>query len=222
MKISNRLKLIASFVDDNSYVIDVGCDHALLSIFLVKNKTDVKVIASDVNKGPLEGAKKNIQEYNLEDKIEVKLGDGIATINENVDTIVISGLGGETIIEILKDDINRLNNIKTIILSPHSDIYQVRKEVVKIGFKIEDELFTYDQNKPYVVIKFVKGKENYSDDELFFGPIILKNKNEFFYKYYQELKNKNKQVLNKIPNDNIEIRNKIEKEIERLDKVLNV
>ncbi|MBQ7104852.1 MAG: SAM-dependent methyltransferase [Bacilli bacterium] len=221
MKISNRLKLIASFVDDNSYVIDVGCDHALLDIFLVNNKKNIKTIASDVNKGPLESAKKNIQDYNLESKIEIKLGDGISTINDKVDTIVISGLGGETIIEILKEDQSLLKNVKTIILSPHSDIYQVRKEVVNLGFKIIDEIFTYDQNKPYVVIKFSKGQANYTDDELYFGPIILKNKNEYFYKYYKELINKNKEVLKKVPNQNINLKNKIEKEIERLDKIIN-
>ena len=136
MKISNRLKLVASFVDDNSYVIDVGCDHALLDIFLVQNKNNIKTVASDVNEGPLEGARKNISLYNLEDKIEIKLGDGIRTINEETDTIIISGLGGETIIDILKEDISRLKNIKTIILSPHSDIYKVRKEVTSLGFKI--------------------------------------------------------------------------------------
>lgn len=218
MKISNRLKLVASFVDDNSYVIDVGCDHALLSIFLVQNKNNIKVIASDVNKGPLEGARKNISLYNLEDKIEIKLGDGIRTINEDTDTIIISGLGGETIIDILKEDVSRLNNIKTLILSPHSDIYEVRKEVTSLGFKISNEIFTYDQNKPYTIIKFIKGKESYTDDELFFGPIILKNKNEYFYRYYQELNNKNKKILETIPKENMDIRNKLIKEIERLDR----
>ena len=222
MKISNRLKLIASFVDDNSYVIDVGCDHALMDIFLVQNKNNVKAVASDVNEGPLEGARKNIQTYNLEDKIEVKLGDGISTINDEIDTIVISGLGGETIVDILKEDITKLKNIKTMILSPHSDSYIVRKEITKLGFKIENEIFTCDQNKSYVIIKFVKGKSNYTEDELFFGPIILKNKNDYFINYYQELNNKNKKVLENIPKDNIEVRNKLEKDIERLDKVLNV
>ena len=220
MKISNRLKLIASFVDDNSYVIDVGCDHALLDIFLVQNKLNVKTIASDVNKGPLDSAKKNIQDYKLEDKIEVKLGDGIRTINDLVDTIVISGLGGETIIDILKEDISRLKNVKTLILSPHSDIYQVRKEVTNLGYKIVDELFIYDQKKPYVIIKFIKGKEKYSDDEMFFGPIILKEKNASFYKYYQDLIIKNKEVLKKIPNDNM-IKEKLEREIEKIENILN-
>lgn len=220
MKISNRLKQIASFVDDNSYVIDVGCDHALLDIFLVQNKNNIKTIASDVNKGPLESAKRNIQEYNLEDKIEIKLGDGIRTINDQVDTIVISGLGGETIIDILKEDITRLKNVKTLILSPHSDIYQVRKEVTNLGYKIVNELFIYDQKKPYVIIKFVKGEEIYSDDELFFGPFILKEKNDSFYRYYQALLLKNKEVLNKIPNDN-ETKETLKKEINRIENILN-
>ncbi len=218
MKISNRLKLVASFVDDNSHVIDVGCDHALLSIFLVKTKNNVKVIASDVNEGPLEGARKNIKLYNLEDKIEIKLGDGIKTINEDTDTIIISGLGGETIIDILKDDLTRLKNIKTIILSPHSAVYETRKELTSLGYKIVDEIFTYDQNKPYNIIKFIKGQETYTDDELYFGPIILKNKNEYFYKYYNDLNNKNKKILETIPKENESIRNKIIKEIERLDR----
>lgn len=220
MKISNRLKLIASFVDDNTNIIDVGCDHALLDIFLVQNKNNVKVIASDIRKGPLEGAKKNIKYYQIEDKIEVKLGDGISTISVETDTIVISGLGGETIVDILKKDKEKLSNIQTIITSPHSDMYLVRKEIIKLGFKIKDEIFIYDQEKPYVVIKFIRGNESYSDEELYFGPIILKNKNEYFYKYYQTLREKDKLLLEKVPNQ--EIREKLLKEIERLDKILKV
>lgn len=221
MNISSRLKLIASFVDDNSNIIDVGCDHALLDIFLALTKKNVKIIASDINKGPLESAKKNIETYNLEDKIEIKLGDGISTICNETDTIIISGLGGETIIDILKEKEN-LKNIKTIILSPHSAIYEVRKYLTNNNFKIENEIFTYDQKKPYVIIKFIKGQEQYTDDELFFGPNILKNKNEYFYKYYQELNIKNKKLLESIPIENLEIRQKLEKEIQRLDKILKV
>ena len=105
-------------------------------------------------------------------------------------------------------------------MSPHSDIYQVRKEVTNLGYKIVDELFIYDQKKPYVIIKFVKGKEKYSDDELFFGPIILKEKNDSFYRYYHEIIKKNKEVLEKVPNDNI-IKKSIEKEIKKIESVLN-
>lgn len=222
MKISNRLKLIASFVDDDSNIIDVGCDHALLDIYLVQTKKNINAIASDINQGPLESAKKNIENYNLETKIKVKLGDGINTIDETTDTIVISGLGGETIIEILTSSPNKLKNIKTIIVSPHSAIYEVRTTITNLGFKIENEVITYDQNKPYIIIKFKKGQSKYTEEELFFGPILLKNKTEYFYKYYQELNNTNKKLLKTIPSTNEEIIKKLQEEIKRLDKILKV
>ena len=121
-------------------------------------------------------------------------------------------------IDILKKDVSLLQNVKTIILSPHSAVYETRKEITSLGYKIVDEIFTYDQNKPYNIIKFIKGQEKYTEDELYFGPIILKNKNEYFYKYYNDLKNKETKILETIPKENIDIRNKIIKEIERLDR----
>ena len=97
MKINKRLLAITNYVNDNSNVIDVGCDHALLAIYLVKNKKNVFCIASDINEGPLNQAKKNIKKYNLEDKIEIKLGDGVQLIDKKTDTVIISGMGGNTI-----------------------------------------------------------------------------------------------------------------------------
>ena len=106
-----------------------------------------------------------------------------------------------------------------MILSPHSDLYNVRKEITKLGYKIEKEIIMYDQKKPYIVIKFVKGNETYSDDELFFGPILLKDKNESFYKFYQQLNEKNKDVLKKIPNDNA-IKLELELMIKKIDNII--
>ena len=80
MKISKRLKEIADLVDNGSNIIDVGCDHALLDIYLANNKDNIKVIASDNKKGPLEQARKNISSFNLENKIKFKYGDGLDPI----------------------------------------------------------------------------------------------------------------------------------------------
>ena len=77
VNISNRLKSIGDFVNDNSNVIDVGCDHALLSIYLYLNKKNINIIASDINSKPLEEARKNIKKYKLDDKIETRLSDGL-------------------------------------------------------------------------------------------------------------------------------------------------
>lgn len=222
MKISNRLKTIASFVEDDSYVFDVGCDHALLDIFLVQNKKNIKVVASDINPNPLKFAENNIALYGVSDKVQISLGNGLTNIPSNVDTIIISGLGGLTINDVFKRDIDKLVNIKTIILSPHSDIYSVRKYVTSIGYKIVDEILLQDQKKIYTVIKFNKGQASYTEDELLFGPSILQNKTPLFYQYYQSLLQKNKKIIKKIPKTNKKLHEELENINKRLDEVLKV
>lgn len=222
MKISNRLKTIASFVEDDSYVFDVGCDHALLDIFLVQNKKNIKVVASDINPNPLKFAENNIALYGVSDKVQISLGNGLTNIPSNVDTIIISGLGGLTINDVFKRDIDKLVNIKTIILSPHSDIYSVRKYVTSIGYKIVDEILLQDQKKIYTVIKFNKGQASYTEDELLFGPSILQNKTPLFYQYYQSLLQKNKKIIKKIPKTNKKLHQELENINKRLDEVLKV
>ena len=100
VKINKRLETVASFIEENSKIIDVGCDHALLDIYVVNKYKNVTAIASDNKEGPLEGAKENVKKYHLEEKIKLKLGNGIETIEEDVDTIIISGMGGLNMIGI--------------------------------------------------------------------------------------------------------------------------
>lgn len=222
MKISNRLKLIASLVPDDANVLDVGCDHALLDIFLVTHKKNIRAIASDINSGPLKRAIDNVKFYKVDHAIDVKQGDGIVNITAEVDTIIISGLGGNTIIDILKKDLDKLKNVKTLVISPHGEEEKVRRFITSIGYEIADEIFTCDQNKAYVIIKFVRGNKKYTDLEMRYGPIILKNKNEYFYKYYSECRANLKELLKEIPKDKKNIYDDIEEEIERLDKILKV
>ena len=136
--ISKRLKKIASFVSDNSNVLDVGCDHALLDIYLAKNK-NATCIASDINEKPLQAALKNIKLYNLEDKIKVSLADGVEYITDDIDTVVISGLGSNTIIDIINKDFDKLKNVKHFIISSNNDYYYLRKCMNDLGFIINME-----------------------------------------------------------------------------------
>ena len=117
INLSKRLKTVADLVlsKESNKIIDVGCDHALLDIYLIQNNENLKVVASDNKKAPLENARKNIEKYSFLNKIELKLEDGINNIDDEIDTIVISGMGKETIIDILKK--GNLNNIKRLIIS---------------------------------------------------------------------------------------------------------
>jgi len=197
MILSKRLQAVATLVDINARVIDVGCDHAYLDIYLTQNN-DNKCIATDINKNALEQAKKNIKKYNLEDKIETKLTNGLTDIKvkEN-DNIIISGMGTYTILEILKT--NNLSD--TLIISSNNNIDILRREVINLGYYIDSEIFIIDKNKPYIIIKFIKGIKKYSKLDILLGPIL---KNNIEYKKYIIKKYKN--ILNNISNKKILLR----------------
>ena len=212
MKLSKRLEAVATLVDVGKRVIDVGCDHAYLDIYLTLNNEN-KCIATDINQNALNVAIKNIKKYNLEKKIKTKLTDGLEglKINED-DNIVISGMGTSTILEILNT--NSLSN--TLIISSNNNIDILRKEVVKLGFYIDTELFIIDRGKPYIIIKFKKGFRKYNLNDYIFGPVLKNNTN-----YRKYLINKYKNILKQISIFKIKARLKYIILIFRL-KLLNI
>lgn len=200
IKLSKRLSAIASMVDKNSRIIDVGCDHALLDIYLLQNKIIKKSIASDITIGALNQADKNISLSNVKN-IETRLGNGLDTLNEkdNIDTIVISGMGNITINEILTSNKNKLKNINTIIIQSNTGYNVVRKDLTKLGYYIEDEMLVKERNIIYVIIKFKKGIRKYTKKELYFGPVLLKKKNDLFNELVNNEINKNNLVIKRLP-----------------------
>ena len=183
MNLSNRLKAVATLVDIDSRIIDVGCDHAYLDIYLTLNNGN-KCIATDINKNALESAKKNIKKYDLNNKIELKLTDGLKNIEVfSNDNIVISGMGAYTIIDILKT--NKLSN--TLIISSNNNVDILRKYLFDLGYKIDSEIFLFDKGKPYIIIKFIRGYKKYNKIDIYLGPILRHNAQ---YKNYLILKNK--------------------------------
>lgn len=200
IKINNRLSTVASFVDESSTgIIDVGCDHALLSIYLKQKYPEMLVIASDINLEPLKKAEENIEKYSLSNKIKIKLASGIDSIEEGIDTVIISGMGCETIIGILNAGKEKLNNVNKLILSCNGKYEELRKKVLSLGYFISKEKIVYEEDKFYVIIEFLKGSKSYSLKEFYFGPYLLKNKDEMFYKYYNYIKEKKELILGNIP-----------------------
>lgn len=191
MKINARLKTIGDLVEKDSICLDVGCDHALLDIYLVHRKANIKTIASDIAQGPLDQAKKNIEREHLEDVIETRLGSGLETYTDEINTIIISGMGGRNIIGIFKDNIKKLNKVETLIISPNNYQEDVKRFLCKHGFYIQNEEFVKDKKFIYQIIIFKKGKKRYSKKEYFFGPIFLEKKGPLFIEYYErELKSR--------------------------------
>ena len=209
MKLSKRLNCIADMIKEGSRVIDVGCDHGLLSIYLDLEK-NCNCLACDINDNALNSARLNKDKY--KSNIEIKLTDGINGIEINdSDYIVIAGMGTTTIKHIL--DNKKLSN--NIIISSNNQIYELRDYVCKLGYKILDEKFIEEHQKQYVIINFVKGNNKYSNIDLKYGPIL---RNDKLYLTY-ELK-KLFDIKEKIKDSNFATKLKNQSEIKKIEKLI--
>ena len=170
IKISKRLEAIANLVPENTKIVDIGCDHGLLDIYLVQTKKINSLIATDNKKTALTNAKNNIKKYKLNNKIETRLGSGLDIIKEDeIDTIIMSGLGTHTIVGILINNKNKLTNVDNIIIQSNNYIDFLRKKITSIGYYIEDEKLVKDAKIIYTIIVFKKGKKHYSKKTYILG-----------------------------------------------------
>lgn len=172
MDISKRLKTIANYVPvGTNCVVDIGTDHGYIPIYLIKNKIAKKCIACDINPLPLNNAKANIASYGLSDQIETRLSNGLAKINMGeADAIIIAGMGGMLIINILEEKKALVKAVGLLILQAQLDIVEVRRYIHSINFTIIDEQMVYEDDQYYTIIKAQPGYEKpYSTIGYLFG-----------------------------------------------------
>ena len=193
IKLSLRLKEISEYIDEKDVVLDIGCDHALLDIFL-SQKYKKRYYASDLRESALEMAKKNIQKYSAENVI-LKCGNGLSVLDEceKVDTLVISGMGYYTIIKILSNIKNK-KSIKKLVIQSNSNTYEIRKFLLKNDFFIDKEKVVFEKNIYYIISCFKRGKKKYTKKDITVG-IFTNDVNKYIEK---EIK-KNNILLNIIP-----------------------
>lgn len=189
-KLSKRLESLAQFVLKNDRVVDVGCDHGYLSIFLVENNLAKKVVASDINQNALNMAINNIKKRNL--KIETVLSDGLNNIDmHDINTIIISGMGTATILHILANH-EKMKNVNKIIIQSNNDHELLRKSISKMGYFLTDEKYIKDKDKWYITSLFIKSDKVNTKKELEWG--LLNN-----VQYNKYLIDKEQNILKKIP-----------------------
>jgi tRNA (adenine22-N1)-methyltransferase len=198
MKLSNRLSAITEYVAPEDKIIDIGCDHALLDVYIAK-ELGKRLIASDIHEGAVNNAAKNIEKYDALKEIDLRLGNGLNVVNpEEINTIIIAGMGFHTIKDILSNS-EKMTNVNKIIVQSNTDVVKLRKFVISLGFKISREQLVKDSDIIYTVIEFIRGEEKYSYEEIYFGPRILENKDELFNEYYTKKLLKYENLLLQLP-----------------------
>lgn len=201
IKLSKRMQSVVSMVEEKS-VVDIGCDHAFVSIYLLTTGKADKVIAMDVKKGPIDIAKSNVSLYGCGDKIQVRLSDGFDKLEPGeTECAIIAGMGGALIVDILKRGQIHTQNGIALILQPQSECWKVREYLYSIGYKIVREDMLVEDEKYYTIIKAVPFKGSippYSEAEIEFGRELLHKKNHTLKDFLLETKIKNQELMIKL------------------------
>ena len=182
-KLSPRLEKIAGLVPESAAVADIGADHGYLSIFIEKTKSPEKIIACDINEKPLLSAKNNIEKTGCT-KIETRLSDGLQNIgSDEVDTVIIAGMGGEVISGIIDRAEWLKSDRYTLLLQPMTAAAHLRRYLSDNGYEIVYESAVRDSGKIYSVIKaeFIGNTEKKNEAFYYVGKLIPKNPEDAEY-----------------------------------------
>lgn len=201
INLSRRLTEVANFINEGAKFVDIGSDHAYLPCYICLKDNSARAIAGEINEGPFNSAKNTVSAANLNNVIEVRLGNGLEIIeqNDNIDHVVIAGMGGSLIKTILEEGKNKLTHVQRIIAQPNLDARNVRRWFLNNKFNIINESIIEENGHIYeiVVAEQIKTHQikKLNEKELLFGPILLKNKTIEFYKKWQHEYEKMQQVV---------------------------
>ena len=179
MELSKRLQAVADLVTEGASVADIGTDHGYIPIYLIEHHIAEKVIALDINRGPLERARMHIVGHGLKEKIETRLSDGLEKVLPGeVDTMIAAGMGGGLVIKILMEGRTVADALDTMILQPQSEIGQVRKFLAEHGYRITAEDMVLDEGKYYPMMRVEHGsQEEWIEQEYAFGKYLIASGN---------------------------------------------
>ncbi len=202
IQISRRLQSVAAFVQQGKTLADVGCDHGYIPIYLLQKKKIEKAIAMDVNQGPLMRAKEHIQEWGLEDYIDIRLSDGVNALKpDEAESVVIAGMGGPLMEKILTEGDKVLKTVKELVLQPQSEIGHFRKYLSENNYCITHEEMILEDGKYYPIMRVIHGKmEEQTEAEYLYGKKLLQDKNPVLKEFLDREQKKAEELLEKLKN----------------------
>lgn len=216
LKLTDRLLKIASLVSKGKKVADIGTDHGYIPVYLLNNNKIDYAILADVNKGPLDNAKKEIKHNNLGDKVDLRLGSGLEVLNENeVDEIIIAGMGGILISELLEAKKNVAHTVDKLILQPMQAQEELRKYLYNNGYEILNEVLVKEDFRIYEIIEAkYTGKNTNIENDIYYevGKKLIDNKDELLTEFINKKINAYEGIIDKLEGktgESIEVKRKI-------------
>lgn len=180
MKLSSRLKTVYDMVP-KGIAYDVGSDHGKLIISLIENNKINFGYAGENKIGPYNRLKSEIDKSSKKANIKALLNDGINDLPKDVNILLICGMGGTLINDILNKNKQNLIKVEHIIVDAHNAIKDVRVNLINLGYKIYEEKIILEKDIFYEIIHFIKGQsEDLNELEIEYGPILLKDKSKTF------------------------------------------
>lgn len=196
----NRLECIKSMVSECSVAADIGTDHGYVAEMLLQDSICGKVIATDINEGPLNRAIEHLKSVVLNSKCDFRLGSGLTVLKEKeADAIIIAGMGGELISDIIESSKNIALQARELILQPMTTGNKLRQYLYENGFKIIDENIVKELHHYYFIIKAVPGKDEIKDEIYYeISKKVLEKKDPLMNEYMNKLINTNENIIRSI------------------------
>ncbi len=213
--LSERMLRTAAMVSRGNRTADVGCDHAYTSVYLVEQGIAPRVVAMDVNAGPLARAKENVTRFGFEEQISLRLSDGLAKLEPGeVDTILIAGMGGPLMERILSAMPEVVAQAKELVLQPQSEVASLRQFLHANGFRIMREDALFEDGKYYVILRAEHGTEEaWTEEEYLYGKCFGRETYPVVREYLSEERRKIKEVLEGLAGAGTEKAGKREEEL---------
>ncbi|WP_455040661.1 tRNA (adenine(22)-N(1))-methyltransferase [Granulicatella adiacens] len=216
IELGERLTRVASFVPNRSKVCDVGSDHAYLPVYLIQNNQITSAIAGEVVEGPFLSAKQTVRDYRMEERIDVRFGDGLQILSkeDEITAVTICGMGGELISRILEAGFSggHLNGKERLILQPNVAEHFVREWLMNHSYRITNETVVEDNHRLYeiIVAEPIEERVEYTELEIKYGPILLKEPSELSVAKWTRMNRKNKEILEQLQKSKTPQHEKIE------------
>jgi len=221
----NRLETIKSMVSKCKTAADVGTDHGFVAEMLLSDNTATKIIATDLNNGPLNRAIEYLTSKNLEEQCDFRLGSGLTVLGEKeADSIIIAGMGGDLIGNILETSKNISLSAKELVLQPMTAIDKLRKYLYNNNFVIVDENIVKEYHHYYFIIKAKPGNHEI-EDEIYYeiSKHLLEKKDKIMLEYINKLINTNYKIIHNLEKQKNDIYSiKIEKLKQKNNKIMEL